>query len=182
MKYKSIGISNYFELVKPQYVFFKLTPHSSCRNNSSDKLAQLVNKLYIDFTKRIYKEEKKLFFRTDTKVSYYIYLEKHKAEFYFIVPLAYKRLFKEKISDTWRNIEIKEVQELPQFGKSCTKHGLRYKKEDALSLAVDKRDNDLLSSTLNIMEILESDTNDKIGIIYNFIPKATKNFLIENIS
>ena len=46
MKYKSIGISNYFELVKPQYVFFKLTPHSSCRNNSSDKLAQLVNKLY----------------------------------------------------------------------------------------------------------------------------------------
>ena len=43
----------YFELVKPQYVFFKLTPHSSCRNNSSDKLAQLVNKLYIDFTKRV---------------------------------------------------------------------------------------------------------------------------------
>ena len=172
MKYKSISISNYFELVKPQYVFFKLTPHSSCRNNSSDKLAQLVNKLYIDFTKRIYKEEKKLFFRTDTKVSYYIYLEKHKAEFYFIVPVPYKRLFKEKISDTWRNIEIKEVKELPQFSKDCTKYGLRYKKEDALSLAVDKRDNDLLSSTLNIMEILESDTNDKIGIIYNFIPSS----------
>ena len=172
MKYKSIGISNYFELVKPQYIFFKLTPHNSCRNNSSDKLAQLVNKLYIDFTKRIYIEEKKLFFRTDTKVSYYIYLEKHKAEFYFIVPMPYKRLFKEKISDTWRNIEIKEVQGLPQFSKDCTKYGLRYKKEDALSLAIDKRDNDLLSSTLNIMEILESDTNDKIGIIYNFIPSS----------
>ncbi len=172
MKYKSIGISNYFELVKPQYIFFKLTPHNSCRNNSSDKLAQLVNKLYIDFTKRIYIEEKKLFFRTDTKVSYYIYLEKHKAEFYFIVPMPYKRLFKEKISDTWRNIEIKEVQELPQFSKDCTKYGLRYKKEDALSLAIDKRDNDLLSSTLNIMEILEADTNDKIGIIYNFIPSS----------
>lgn len=172
MKYKSIGISNYFELVKPQYIFFKLTPHNSCRNNSSDKLAQLVNKLYIDFTKRIYIEEKKLFFRTDTKVSYYIYLEKQKAEFYFIVPMPYKRLFKEKISDTWRNIEIKEVKELPQFSKDCTKYGLRYKKEDALSLAIDKRDNDLLSSTLNIMEILESDTNDKIGIIYNFIPSS----------
>ena len=172
MKYKSVSISNYFELVKPQYIFFKLTPHSSCRNNSSDKLAQLVNKLYIDFTKRVYIEEKKLFFRTDTKVSYYIYLEKHKAEFYFIVPVPYKRLFKEKISDTWRNIEIKEVKELPQFSKDCTKYGLRYKKEDALSLAVDKRDNDLLSSTLNIMEILESDTNDKIGIVYNFIPSS----------
>ena len=172
MKYKSISISNYFEFVKPEYVFFKLTPHSSCRNNSSDKLAQLVNKLYIDFTKRVYREEKKLFFKTDTKVSYYIYLEKHKAEFYFIVPVPYKRLFKEKISDTWRNIEIKEVQQLPQFSSNCTKYGLRYKKEDALSLAVDKRDNDLLSSTLNIMEILESDANDKIGIIYNFIPSS----------
>ncbi|MBP3929521.1 MAG: hypothetical protein J6D47_08150, partial [Peptostreptococcaceae bacterium] len=145
MKQKSISMSKYFELVNPSYVFFKLTPHNSCRNNSSDKLAQLVNKLYIDFTKRIYIEEKKLFFKTDTKVSYYIYLEKHKAEFYFIVPVAYKRLFKEKISDTWRNIEIKEVNELPQFSKDSTKYGLRYKKEDALSLAVDKRNNDLLS-------------------------------------
>ena len=172
MKNNSISISKYFELVKPQYVFFKLTPHTSCRNNNSDKLAQLVNKLYIDFTKRVYLEEKKLFFKTDTKVSYYIYLEKHKAEFYFIVPMAYKRLFKEKISDTWRNIEIKEVKELPQFSENSTKYGLRYKKEDALSLSVDKRNNDLLSSTLNIMEILESDTNDKIGIIYNFIPSS----------
>ena len=115
MKTKSIRLDNYFELVNPKYVFFKLTPHSSCRNNSSDKLAQLVNKMYIDFTKRIYREEKKLFFKTNTKVSYYIYLEKHKAEFYFIIPEAYKRLFKEKISDTWKNIEIKEVVQLPQF-------------------------------------------------------------------
>ena len=172
MKHQSISISKYFELVKPEYVFFKLTPHTSCRNNSSDKLAQLVNKLYIDFTKRVYREEKKLFFKTDAKISYYIYLEKHKAEFYFIVPAPYKRLFKEKISDTWRNIEIKEVKELPQFSENSTKYGLRYKKEDALSLSVDKRNNDLLSSTLNIMEILESDTNDKIGIIYNFIPSS----------
>lgn len=172
MKQKSIRMSKYFELVNPDYVFFKLTPHTSCRNSTSDKLAQLVNKLYIDFTKRVYREEKKLFFKTDTKVSYYIYLEKHKAEFYFIVPSPYKRLFKEKISDTWRNIEIKEVKDIPQFSKDCTKYGLRYKKEDALSLSVDKRNNDLLSSTLNIMEILESDTNDKIGIIYNFIPSS----------
>lgn len=172
MKVKSIKINNYFELVKPEYVFFKLTPHSSCRNNSTDKLAQLVNKLYIDFTKRIHIEEKKLFFKTDSKVSLYIYLESNKAEFYFIVPVPYKRLFKEKISDTWKNIEIKEVNELPTFSKNCTKYGLRYKKEGALSLAVDKRDNDLLSSTLNIMEILESDTNDKIGIVYNFIPSS----------
>ena len=171
-KCKSMKISNYIELVNPQYVYFKLTPHSSCRNSSSDKLAQMVNKLYLDFTKRVYREEKKLFLKTDTKVSYYIYLEHNKAEFYFIIPSSYKRLFKEKISDTWRNVEIKEVQEIPTFSKDCTKYGLRYRKEDALSLNVDKRNNDLLSSTLNVMEILESDNNDKIGIVYNFIPSS----------
>ena len=171
-KCKSIKISNYIELVNPQYVYFKLTPHSSCRNSNSDKLAQMVNKLYLDFTKRVYREEKKIFLKTDTKISYYIYLEHNKAEFYFIIPSSYKRLFREKISDTWRNVEIKEVQEIPTFSKDCTKYGLRYRKEDALSLNIDKRNNDLLSSTLNVMEILESDNNDKIGIVYNFIPSS----------
>ena len=171
-KCKSIKISNYIELVNPQYVYFKLTPHSSCRNSNSDKLAQMVNKLYLDFTKRVYREEKKIFLKTDTKISYYIYLEHNKAEFYFIIPSSYKRLFREKISDTWRNVEIKEVQEIPTFSKDCTKYGLRYRKEDALSLNIDKRNNDLLSSTLNVMEVLESDNNDKIGIVYNFIPSS----------
>lgn len=172
MKTKSIRLDKYFELVNPEYIYFKLIPHSSTRNNSSDKLAQLVNKLYLDFNKRIYKEEKKLFFKTKSKVSYYIYLEKKKIEFYFIIPKPYKRLFKDRISDTWRNIEIKEVKELPQFNEDATKYSLSYKKEDALSLAVDKRNNELLSSTLNLLEILESETNDKLGIVYNFIPSS----------
>ena len=173
MKSKSIRLDKYFELINPEYIYFKLKPHSSTRNNSSDKLAQLVNKVYLDFNKRIYKEEKKLFFKTQSKVSYYIYLENKKAEFYFIIPKPYKRLFKDRISDTWKNIEIKEVQEIPQFSKNATKYSLSYKKEDALSLAVDKRNNELLSSTLNILEILESEYNDKIGIIYNFIPSSS---------
>ena len=172
MKVKSINMSKYFELINPEYVFFKLTPHSSCKNNNSDKLAQLVNKMYLQLNKKIYREEKKLFFKTNCKISYYIYIEKNKAEFYFIIPYPYKRLFKEKISDIWKNIEVKEVKDIPQFGSAATKYGLRYKKEDALSLAVDKRNNDLLSSTLNIMEILESENNDRIGIIYNFIPSS----------
>lgn len=172
MKRKSIRLDRYFELVNPEYIYFKLIPHSSTRNNSSDKLAQLVNKVYLDLNKRIYKEEKKLFFKTQSKVSYYIYLEKKKAEFYFIIPKTYKKLFKDRISDTWKNIEIKEVEKVPQFSKNSTKYSLSYKKEDALSLAVDKRNNELLSSTLNILEILESETNDKLGIIYNFIPSS----------
>lgn len=62
-KIKSIAINEYFELVNPKYVFFKLIPHSSCKNNNSDKLAQLVNKMYLELNKRIYKEDKKIFLR-----------------------------------------------------------------------------------------------------------------------
>lgn len=172
MKTKSIRLDKYFELVNPEYVYFKLIPHSSTRNNSSDKLAQLVNKVYLDFNKRVYREEKKLFFKTQSKVSYYIYLEKSKIEFYFIIPKPYKRIFKDRISDTWRNIEIKEVKDIPKFKENSIKYSLNYKKEDALSLSVDKRNNELLSSTLNLLEILESETNDKLGIVYNFIPSS----------
>lgn len=172
MKIKSIRMDKYFELVKPEYIYFRLIPHSSTRNNTTDNLAQLVNKVYLDLSKRIYREEKKLFFKTQSKVSYYIYLEKKKAEFYFIVPKTYRRLFKDRLSDTWKHIEIKEVTELPQFSSDATKYSLSYKKEDALSLAVDKRNSELLSSTLNTLDILESETNDKIGIIYNFIPSS----------
>ena len=165
-------INKYFELARPEYVYFRLIPHSSSRNNSTDKLAQLINKLYINLNERIYKEGKKIRLKMDSKVSYYIYMEKGKAEFYFIVPKEYMRLFKERIGDTWKNVEIQEVQQLPGFSKGATKYSLSCKKEDALSLAVDKRNNELLSSNLSVLDILESDKNDKIGIIYNFLPSS----------
>lgn len=39
MKRKSIRLDRYFELVNPEYIYFKLIPYSSTRNNSSYKLA-----------------------------------------------------------------------------------------------------------------------------------------------
>lgn len=171
MKCKNV-IKKYFELSRPNYTYFRLIPHSSSRNNSTDKLAQLVNKLYININKRIYKENKKIGFKMDSKVSYYIYMERNKAEFYFIVPDEYMRLFKERIGDAWKNVEIQEVSQLPGFSKEATKYSLSYKKEDALSLSVDKRNNELLSSNLSVLDILESEKNDKVAIVYNFLPTS----------
>lgn len=170
MNTKSIKLSEYYEIVNPSYIIFKLIPHSNCRNGSSDQIAQLVNKVYLEINKRIFIENKKLFIKTKAKVSYYIYIEKGIVDFYFIIPVNYKRLFKDAISDCWRNIGMEEVKTIPRFSEKASKYALGYKKEDALSLETDTRNNYLLSKTLNVMEILEE--GDKIGIVYNFIPSS----------
>lgn len=164
--------SKYIEIINPKYVIFKLTTHNSTKNLSTDRIAQLVNKVFIDIKKRIYIEQKKLVIKVDSKVSYYIYLEKDKVEFYFIIPEPYKRLFKDRIRDCWKHIKITEVNELPLFDNNATKYSLNYTKEDALSLSVNKKSNELLASNLNIIDILEAETNDKVGIVYNFIPSS----------
>lgn len=164
--------SQCIQIIKPKYVIFKLTTHNSTKNLSTDRIAQLVNKVFVSLKKRIKFEEKKLIIKTNLKVSYYIYLEKDKAEFYFIIPEQYKRLFKDKMRDCWKYIKITEVNDLPLFDNNATKYSLNYTKEDALSLSVNKKSNELLASNLNVIDILESETNDKVGILYNFIPSS----------
>ena len=85
MKEKSILLSKYFEIKKPTYAFLKLTPMKSIRNYNSDKLAKVIASLYKAITKCIYRFEGKFIIESQTKVSYYKYHEKRKAEFYFIV-------------------------------------------------------------------------------------------------
>ncbi|MGL5381052.1 hypothetical protein [Clostridium sp.] len=169
-KFESIKLSDYYEVVNPTYTLFKLIPHNSCRNGASEKIAQLVNKVYMELQKRVYIEDKKLIVKTRSKVSYYIYIEKNKAEFFFIIPLYYKKLFKDTISDCWRNVGLEEVKSLPTFSENATKYSLGYKKEDAFSLETNATNNFLLSKTLNVMEILEE--GDRVGVVYNFMPSS----------
>lgn len=168
MKKNSIKLSQYFKIQRPNYIFLKLTPSNSIRNYSSDRIAKAITSLYKTLLQRIKKYDKQFFFEVPCKVSYYIYIEKNKTEFYFIIPDTYKSLIKEKIRDTWKNITIKQVESIPQFSHKAIKYQLNYKKEDALSLSVDKRTNTLLASSLNVIDILEE--GDSIGIFYNFIP------------
>lgn len=165
---KSITLKEYFKIIKPTYVYLKLTPTNSIRNYNSDKIAKAINSIYKDFTQRIIKYERQIQFHCPSKVSYYVYIEKHKTEFYFIVPEVYLHLLKEKIGDTWKGITVKQVEAIPVFDKTCKKYALQYSKEDGLSLATDKRTNTLLSSTLNVINVMEEE--DRIGVFYNFMP------------
>jgi hypothetical protein len=181
-------ISNVIQIVKPQYVFLKLKPNNSIRNTSTHLVARTISGMYKNIFQSIKAEEKKLIkllgkefllgtkfsFQVQGKVGYFVYIEKKKIEFYFIVPKQYLSILKEKISDVWNNITVEEVGALPVFADNATKYQLVYEKEDAMSLKVDRRDNYLLQSNLNIVDVLEEE--DKVGILYNFMPSSQESF------
>ena len=179
---KSIKLNEFIRIVKPKYKYLKLTPNNSIRNQSTYKIARTIASLYKNVFQRIRKEECKVVkilgkeflmgtkyeFDTFDKFGYFVYIEKKKIEFYFIIPEKHASIITEKINDVWAGITISEVDELPTFDKTATSHSLSYEKEDALSLSTDRRNNDLLRSNLNIVNVLNE--NDKVGIYYNFIP------------
>jgi hypothetical protein len=181
---KRIKLSDYINVVKPSYVFLRLTPNNSIRNQSTHKIAKSIASIYRNVTQNIRKENAKVIkalgreflFGTKysvelaSKVAYYVYIEKKKVEFYFIIPRNYLSLIKEKISDSWTNITVKEVASLPEFSESATMYTLAYTKEDALGLATDRRNDDLLRSKLNVVDVMEE--GDKIGVFYNFMPTS----------
>lgn len=181
---KSMKLREIVQVIKPEYVFLKLKPNNSIRNNNTHKLARTIAMIHKNMWQNVKKDQikikrilgKQLFiptkftFESPAKVAYYLYIEKTKVEFYFIIPRQHYSLLKEKISDVWTNITIEEVDSLPVFGKDAAKYQLSYTKEDALSLAVDRRNNDLLTSILNVIEVIEEP--DKVGVLYNFLPTS----------
>jgi hypothetical protein len=164
---KAMKLSQYFEIINPEYVYLRLIPLKSIRNYNSDKIINAVASLYKNLFQRIYINNKKLFFNTKIKVVYYIYITKSSAEFYFIIPKTYLNLIKDKIGDTWKGITIVVVESLP-YTQGGIRSAITYKKEDALSIATDKRSNALLSSIMSTIDIMEE--GDKVGVFFNFVP------------
>lgn len=171
-KVKSIPIDKYFQIIKNEYVTVQIITTKSNKNNSTDAIASLINKMFLKLNNLIRLENKKLIIQTQMKASYYIHITKEEVQFYFILPKVHLIKFKSKFSEIWKNIEIKEVDCIPININECTKYQLRYKMNDALSLNVDKRNNDLLAANMSVLEIL--DTGESIGIFYNFVPTAEK--------
>ena len=78
--HKYIPISKYFEIQNPEYVYLKLIPSKSIRNNRTYSIMNLVNKMYLNLNKLIRIEDKKLIIRTQYKASYYIHITKDEYE------------------------------------------------------------------------------------------------------
>lgn len=45
----------------------------------------------------------------------YIYMEKERIEFYFIIPENYQSLLKEKISDIWKGVTVQDLLNLKRY-------------------------------------------------------------------
>lgn len=181
---KGIPFSRVIQVSRPDYAYLRIIPNNAVRNQGTDKIARAIASLYKSALANIRIEEHKLIkafgrefilgtryrYTLPAKVAYYIYMEQRKAEFYFIIPRQHFGFLREKMSDVWGAVTIEEVEDLPQFGPKAARYELTYEKEDPLSLAVDRRSNDLLTSNLNAVELLEE--GDKLGVFYNFIPSS----------
>ena len=171
-KPKSMKLSDYYEYRKCEYSIIRLVPTKSNKNNNTEQIASLINKMFKQSNKYINQASKKLIIVQKPKVSFYIHITKGKVQFYFIIPKSYLNQFKIKFQEVWKNIEIEEVDNIPMDINSCSKFDLHYKYDESLSLAVDKRNNDLLNSNMTITSMLEE--NEMVGILYNFIPTSEK--------
>ena len=169
-KTKSIPMSKLLEVKKAEYITVQLIPTKSNKNNATSSIATLINSMYVKVNKLITIENKKLIIKTTLKASYYIHITKKDVRFYFIIPKVHFIKFKSKFTEVWKNIEIREVDSIPIDPNECTKYQLRYSMNDSLSLSVDKRNNELLSSNMSVLEVLEQ--NECVGIFYNFIPTS----------
>lgn len=171
-KNKTMKLSDYIEVRKAEYTHIQVIPSKSCKNTNTDKILVLANTMYKKLDKLIRIENNKLIITSKLKLSYYIHITKSSTEFYFIVPTIFYNQVKTKLSETWKNVEIKKVSALPIDINSCTKYQLSYKLNDVLSLNVDKRSNSLLNANLSVLEILQD--QESVGIFYNFIPTSQK--------
>lgn len=165
---KSMKLSQYFQVIKPKYTYLKLTPDTSIRNYNSTNIAKAISHMYKGITQRIKREEKRFIYETPIKCSYMIDIYKNEVNFYFIIPVQYVSIIKEKIQETWKRVGVEEVEGIKPFTSEALKYQLSYKKEDALSLNVNKASNEPLNSLLNVIDIMQD--KDRIGIFYNMIP------------
>ena len=98
---KSIKLDRYFELVKPKYKYIKIIPDKSIRNYNSSNIAKAISNTYKTINKRIKKEQKKLFFETNFKISYIIDITTNNVAFYFLIPKPFVNIIIEKIREIW---------------------------------------------------------------------------------
>lgn len=173
---KSIKLSKYFELVKPEYVYIQITPHKSIRNYNSINIAKAIAFTFKKAEKIIKIEQKKIFFKTNYKISYVIDIYKNNANFYFIVPKTFVNLILEKINEIWKKATVTILDNpINGFSENAEYYELAYKKDDALSLNIDYRSNEPLNSILNVMEVMKDE--DRVTILYNFIANPQFNWI-----
>ncbi|MBU3112022.1 hypothetical protein [Clostridium lacusfryxellense] len=170
MKNFSIPISKYLEFTHPQYIYLQIIPHKATRNYDSSRIAKAIQRTFRSINKRVKFDKKKLCIETNFKISYAVDIKKGDTCFYFILPKQYLSYLTEKIREIWSKVDLQVVDPISAFGPDTVYYQLNNKKEDALSLEINKTSNEPLNSILAVMEIMQQE--DRVTLIYNFLPKS----------
>ena len=91
-KVKSMKISDYFEYRKCEYCYLQLIVTKSNRNNNTEQIALLINKMFKKTNKYISQASKRLIIEERPKASFYIHITKEKVQFYFMIPKTYYQI------------------------------------------------------------------------------------------
>ncbi|MDF2892530.1 MAG: hypothetical protein K0R80_2897 [Clostridia bacterium] len=165
---KWMKASEFFKIYNPKYSILKIIPDTSIRNYDSENIARVICNMYDQPIDRLKFKSHQLTYRLPNKTAFFIDISLKDVCFYIITPEEFEKLILEKCSNTWPKATIQRVALVPMFSSKAVKHELVYRKEDALSLKVDKKSNEPLNSILNIIDIMEQD--DRVGVLYNFMP------------
>ena len=157
----SIKISDYFQINKPEYTYLKLIPSTSVKNNKACDIAEIINGIYVNINERFKRKNKGFSYDLPSKVMFIIDINKYNADFYLVIPSLHVKEFNQKLTEVFGKITIEEVNSIKGIRNDCTKYGLSYAKDDSLSLCVDKRDNDLLSANLSVIDVLQDKDTDR---------------------
>lgn len=173
---KIISLENYLKIVKPEYRIIEIVSHKSIRNYNSANIAKGIANTYKALNKRIYREQKKLIVEKSFKISYCIDIQKDNAKFYFLVPSLFLNSLLEKINEIWSKATVTVLDGvLEPFSDKAEYYQLGYKREDALSLNVDRKTNDPLNSILSVMDSMKE--GDRVMLFYNFRPCTQTSWL-----
>lgn len=173
--------TGFIDKTSPSYAYLRIMPHTSNRNYDSSSIAELISGMYRDTKDRVEKLPKGWKVEDIEKCGYYIeiYCDKDgnkNAEFYMMLPYQHLERMKVKVESTWKGCDAQIVDNFKNILDEPIKaaYELKYRKHSAYSLKIDKRDNNLLASSLSVIGALKN--GERVGIYYNFIPTAQSNW------
>lgn len=177
---KVFTFKEYFKISYPQYIYLKIIPVTSVRNYNSEVIAKAIASMYKPTYQRVKKGKSfHLTYSFPEKFSFIIDISLKNVCFYIVCPNHHEKLIREKILETWNKVTISKVDSIPGFSNEALKYQICYEKRESLSLKVDRKMNQPLNNILSVLEVLEN-KNDRVGIVYNFLPIAQEGWKIDH--
>lgn len=102
-KIQTMKFSDIISVKICEYCYLQLIPTKSNKNNNTEQIEILINKMFKKTSKYISQANKRLIIEEKPKASFYIHITKEKVQFYFMIPKIHINQFKTKFKDKRNN-------------------------------------------------------------------------------